>query len=62
MWAHLTRQGITVAKCTVERLMKANGWEGVRRVKKVRITVADPSADVVTRRFLGAAILLPSMA
>ena len=38
MWAHLSRQNITVAKCTVERLMKANGWEGVRRVKRVRTT------------------------
>jgi putative transposase len=45
MWAHLNRQGIQVAKCTVERLMRANGWEGVRRVKKVRTTVADPAHD-----------------
>ena len=45
MWAHLNRQGIAVARCTVERLMRANGWEGVRRVKKVRTTVADPAAD-----------------
>jgi len=55
MWAHLNRQGITVAKCTVERLMRANGWEGVRRTKKVRTTVADPAdqraADLVQRRF-----------
>lgn len=36
MWAHLNRQGIQVARCTVERLMRANGWQGVRRVKKVR--------------------------
>jgi putative transposase len=55
MWAHLNRQGIAVARCTVERLMKANGWEGVRRVKKVRTTVPDPAAerapDLVQRRF-----------
>ena len=55
MWAHLNRQGIKVAKCTVERLMRANGWEGVRRVKKVRTTVPDPAAerapDLVKRRF-----------
>ncbi len=25
MWAHLQRQGIAVATCTVERLMRANG-------------------------------------
>jgi putative transposase len=39
MWAHLNRSGIEVARCTVERLMKANGWCGVTRVKKIRTTV-----------------------
>lgn len=29
MWAHLARQGIGVARCTGERLMRANGWQGV---------------------------------
>jgi putative transposase len=38
MWAHLQRQGIRVAKCTVERLMRAHGWHGVRRIAKVRTT------------------------
>lgn len=55
MWAHLNRECIQVAKCTVERLMKINGWEGVRRVKKIRTTVADPDADrapdLVKRQF-----------
>jgi putative transposase len=55
MWAYLNRQGIRVAKCTVERLMRANGWEGVRRVTKVRTTVPDPAhdraPDLVQRRF-----------
>jgi putative transposase len=55
MWAHLNREGITVARCTVERLMHANGWVGVRRVKKVRTTVPDPAhnraPDLVQRRF-----------
>ncbi len=36
MWAHLRREGIEVARCTVERVMPANGWQGVRRVTKVR--------------------------
>jgi transposase InsO family protein len=34
MWEHLNRQGITVARCTVERLMRAHGWwwgPGARR-------------------------------
>jgi transposase InsO family protein len=55
MWAHLQRQGIVVARCTVERLMRANGWRGVTRRKKVRTTVADPAAaraaDLVKRQF-----------
>jgi hypothetical protein len=55
MWAHLHREGIEVARCTVERLMRANGWQGVTRTKKVRTTVADPAAtrppDLVDRQF-----------
>jgi transposase InsO family protein len=55
MWAHLQRQGIGVARCTVERLMRANGWHGVTRRKKVRTTIADPAAeraaDLVKRQF-----------
>jgi len=55
MWAHLQREGIEVARCTVERLMRANGWHGVTRTKKVRTTVADPqasrAADLVDRQF-----------
>ena len=55
MWAHLQRQGITVARCTVERLMRANGWRGVTRRKNVRTTIADPAAaraaDLVKRQF-----------
>lgn len=34
MWAHLRRQGIEVARCTMERLMRANGWQGTRQVAK----------------------------
>lgn len=55
MWAHLQRQGIEVARCTVERLMRANGWHGVTRRKKIRTTIADPDAvrppDLVDRQF-----------
>ena len=55
MWAHLHREGIEVARCTVERLMRANGWHGVTRAKKVRTTEADPEAtrppDLVDRQF-----------
>ena len=45
MWAHLRREGIEVARCTVERVMRANGRQGVRRVTKVRTTVPDPAED-----------------
>jgi hypothetical protein len=31
MWAHLQRQGIPVARRTVERIMRANGWRGATR-------------------------------
>ena len=59
MWAHLNREGIQLAKCTVERLMRASGWQGVRRQKKVRTTIADPAADrapdLVDRQFRVAA-------
>ncbi|WP_276509310.1 IS3 family transposase [Mycolicibacterium fallax] len=55
MWATLRRQGIEVARCTVERLMRANGWRGVTRRRKVRTTIADPAAeraaDLVDRQF-----------
>ena len=59
MWAQLQRDGIPVAKSTVARLMRRHGWQGVRRQKTVRTTIADPAAarppDLVDRYFgLGA--------
>jgi putative transposase len=55
MWALLQRQGIQVARCTVERLMAAHGWQGVTRRRKIRTTLADPDAgrapDLVDRQF-----------
>lgn len=55
MWAHLQRQGIAVARCTVERLMRERGWSGVTRRKKVRTSEPDPAAsrapDLVDRQF-----------
>ena len=54
-WAHLNRQGLRVARCTVERLMRANGWRGNTRRRKVRTTVPDPGnprfPDLVRRDF-----------
>jgi putative transposase len=44
-----------VAKSTVERLMRRHGWQGVRRQRSVRTTIADPAAergpDLVDRQF-----------
>ena len=54
-WAHLRRQGIPVARCTVERIMQANRWRGATRARRVRTTIVDPAAarapDLVRRRF-----------
>jgi len=58
MWEHLRRQGIGVARCTVERLMRANGWRGVTRARKARTTIPDlahtRAPDLVQRNFAAA--------
>lgn len=55
VWKQMRREGIAVARCTVERLMRRLGLRGVRRGKVVRTTVADTSAprplDRVNRQF-----------
>ena len=55
IWLALNRQGIEVARCTVERLMAELGMQGARRGKRYRTTIADPAAarpaDRVDRRF-----------
>jgi putative transposase len=55
LWRQLGREGVTVARCTVARLMKAMGLQGVVRGKPVRTTVPDPAAacplDRVNRQF-----------
>jgi putative transposase len=38
LWRQLNREGIPVARCTVERLMRELGLQGVRRGKKKRTT------------------------
>jgi len=58
IWHQLRREGEQVARCTVERLMRAMGLQGVRRGKTVRTTVSDPAApcprDRVNRNFTAA--------
>ncbi|WP_099225825.1 IS3 family transposase [Mycobacterium persicum] len=56
MWAHLQRQNIAAARCTVERIMRRYGWRGVTRARRPpRTTEADPTAarapDLVGRRW-----------
>ena len=55
MWRKLNREGISVARCTVERLMRLNGLEGARRGKKHKTTIPDNTAvrpaDLVDRNF-----------
>ncbi len=55
VWRQLKREGIQVARCTVERLMKRLGLEGVRRGRVVRTTVPDKALpcplDKVNRQF-----------
>ncbi len=64
MWAHLQRQGIPVARRTVERIMRHNSWQGVMRARRPpRPTERDPAAarapDLVGRRWrVGAPNLL----
>ena len=55
IWHQLRREGTKVAKCTVERLMRAMGLAGIRRGKKTITTVSNPKAlcplDKVNREF-----------
>src|SRR3546814_11627862 len=55
VWHQMRREGIMVAKCTVERLMRAMGLAGVRRGKKTITTISNPKApcplDKVNRAF-----------
>jgi transposase InsO family protein len=44
VWKQMNREGIAVARCTVERLMKRLGLQGARRGKVVRTTVPDSSS------------------
>jgi transposase InsO family protein len=55
IWRQLRREGFDVARCTVERLMRAMGLRGVVRGKRIRTTVPDPAQpcprDKVNRQF-----------
>jgi len=55
VWRQMKREGFDVARCTVARLMKAQGLQGVIRGRPVRTTVSDKAApcplDLVNRQF-----------
>jgi transposase InsO family protein len=55
VWKQINREGVAVARCTVERLMKQQGLRGVLRGKRVRTTIPEVSAprplDRVNRQF-----------
>ena len=55
VWRQLKREGIHVARCTVERLMRVMGLLGVVRGRKIRTTVPggkdERPLDLVRREF-----------
>ena len=55
VWHQLRREGFEVARCTVERLMKRLGIQGVVRGKTRKTTIPDPAMpcplDKVNRQF-----------
>ena len=62
VWRQLQREGFDVARCTVARLMRAMGLEGIIRGKPLRTTVSDKAApcplDHVNRQFHAPAPML----
>ena len=55
VWRQLGREGIAVARCTVERLMRRMGLRGAVRGKETKTTITDKAtpcpADKVNRQF-----------
>jgi len=55
VWRQMNREGIRVARCTVERLMRRLGIKGVVRGRRCRTTISDAAAvrplDLVNRDF-----------
>ena len=44
VWRQMLREGFPVARCTIERLMRDMGLQGVIRGKPVRTTMSDKAA------------------
>ena len=62
VWRQMKREGFDVARCTIQRLMRDLGLQGVIRGKPVRTTASDKAApcplDQVHRQFHA---LVPNM-
>jgi transposase InsO family protein len=60
VWKQLNREDVTVAHCTVRRLMKAEGLSGARRGRQFKLTtISDENQhrprDLVDRQFVASA-------
>lgn len=59
MWIRLRGKGHDVGRCTVERLMRANGWQGARYGSRHKTTIRDQRharfPDLVGRNFAASA-------
>jgi len=60
IWKQLHREGITVANCTVRRLMREEGLSGARRGRQFKVTTISDEhlhrpSDLVDRQFVAAA-------
>ncbi len=55
VWRQLQREGIEVARCTMERLMRELGLQGAARGRRFKTTIPDDAAprplDLVDRDF-----------
>lgn len=49
VWRQMAREGVDVARCTIERLMQGMGLAGVIRGKLVRTTIQDKAAPYTMR-------------
>jgi len=57
VWKQLNREGVRVARCTVERLMNELGLSGVQKGRRYKVTtIGDESlqrpSDLVDRHFV----------
>ena len=59
VWRQLQREGFDIARCTVARLMRVMGLQGIIRGKPIRTTISDKTGpcplDLVNRHFFAPA-------